>query len=130
MTAVNTIKYSSPIQRRGQLYLRDRNLLASPQTLKNTDLVKRKARANKLKEEYKRKYLRKRPPAGVIQAPQSISIEDTLVIVPIIPPQYSESAIYTTTKRALTFCLKLFLFFLLVISICVLTGYSLRYLYR
>jgi hypothetical protein len=86
MSAVNTIKYSSPSQRRGQRYLRDRNLLVSPQTLKHTELIKRKARANKLKEEYKRKYLRKRIPSALIQQPQGIPIIDTLVIAPIYNP--------------------------------------------
>ncbi len=49
MSAVNTHK--SPTQRRGERYLRDRNLLASPKALKNIESVKRKARAIRLNVE-------------------------------------------------------------------------------
>jgi hypothetical protein len=55
MPAFNT--YKSPAQRRGERYLLDINLLASPRALKNIESVKRKTRAIRLKEEYQQKYL-------------------------------------------------------------------------
>jgi hypothetical protein len=129
MSAVNTIKYSSsPSRRRGECYLRDRDLVVFPKTLRNTETIKRKARANKLEEEYRRKYLRERNPPVVIQQPQGTPALGALVVVPIIQPAYSESALYTATKRTLTFCIKLLLYFLITIAICILIGHSLRYL--
>ena len=58
MSAVS-IQRKSPSQKKGERALRDRNLLLSPSALNNIEVVKRKARANRLKEEYKRKYLTK-----------------------------------------------------------------------
>ena len=59
MVAVNK-QHKSPSQIKGERALRDRNLLVSPRTLNIVEVVKRKARANRLKEEYKRKYLKKK----------------------------------------------------------------------
>ena len=59
MPAVNE-QYKSPAQRKGERALRDRNLWLSPSAINNIEVVKRKARANRLKEEYNRKYLKKR----------------------------------------------------------------------
>jgi hypothetical protein len=39
MSAVNT--YKAPARRRGERYLRDRNLLPSPKTLKNIESAER-----------------------------------------------------------------------------------------
>jgi hypothetical protein len=59
MPAVNK-QYKKPSQIRGERSLRDRNLLVTPKALNNIEVVKRKARAIRLKEEYQRKYLTKR----------------------------------------------------------------------
>jgi hypothetical protein len=58
MLAVNK-QYKSPAQRKGERALRDRNLWLSPSAINNIEVVKRKARANRLKEEYNRKYLKR-----------------------------------------------------------------------
>jgi hypothetical protein len=58
MSAVNK-QYKKPSQIRGERSLRDRNLLVSPRALNNIEVVKRKARAIRLKEEYQRNYLTK-----------------------------------------------------------------------
>ena len=49
--------YKTPSQLKGERYLRSKNLLVPPSTLRNTERVKLKARALKLKEEYRFKYL-------------------------------------------------------------------------
>ena len=58
MSAVNKqYTYKTPAQLKGERSLRNRNLLIPPSALQNIERVKRKARAARLKEEYKRKYL-------------------------------------------------------------------------
>jgi hypothetical protein len=51
MSVVNK-QYKTPAQIKGERALRDRNLLVSPRALSNIEIVKRKARAIRLKEEY------------------------------------------------------------------------------
>jgi hypothetical protein len=128
MSAVNNHKYSSPSRRRGERYLRDRSISVSPNTLRNTETIKRKARANRLKEEYKRKYLQNRNPPVANQPTPGIPALGALVVVPIIQHDYSESVLYTATKRILTFCIKLLLYFLIAIAICILIEHCLRHL--
>ncbi len=57
MSAVNPYKYKKPSQIRGERFLRNNNLLVPPEALSNIEVIKRKARAIRLKEEYQRKYL-------------------------------------------------------------------------
>ncbi len=130
MSAINTFK--SPSQRRGERYLLDRNLLASPKALKNIESVKRKARAVRLKEEYQRKYFIKRRfsvdsnshLSQDLTALRRITEDRTL----IIEPETSES-IYSIIKRTLSFCLTIWLTFLAVIIFCTLVGYCIRFIY-
>jgi hypothetical protein len=51
MSAVNTNTRKSPARRRGEQFLRDRNLLVSPKALSNIESVKYKVRSIRLKEE-------------------------------------------------------------------------------
>ena len=44
-------RYKSPKQLQGEKYLRDRNLLVSPVTLRLTEEIKRKARRTQVKED-------------------------------------------------------------------------------
>ena len=112
MSAVNK-PYKTSSQLRGERALRDRNLLVSPRALRNIETVKRKARANKLKEEYKRKYLTRGDTRRSVQSTSS----------------NSDNTEYSITKRTLSFCIKLWLAYLLAIAICTLVGYYLRFLY-
>jgi hypothetical protein len=103
MPAVNT--YKSPAQRRGERYLRD-----TPNTLKNIEGVKRKARAIRLKEEYQQKYRTKRRSSvdsdshlpRDVTALRAITEDITLVI----ELDNSEST-YSIIKRTLSFCITL-----------------------
>ena len=114
MLAVNKqYKYKTPAQIKGERSLRNRNLLVPPSALQNIERVKRKARAARLKEEYKRKYLTRGNTRGTL---------------PSTPPN-SENTIYSIVKRTLSFCIKLSLAFLLAIAICTLVGYYLRFIY-
>jgi hypothetical protein len=130
MPAVNT--YKSPAQRRGERYLLDRNLLASPKALKNIESVKRKARAIRLKEEYQQKYFTKRRSSVDSNSHLSQDLtalrgitEDRILI---IEPEISEST-YSIVKRTLSFCITLWLTFLAVIIFCTLVGYYIRFIY-
>jgi hypothetical protein len=130
MSAVNTHK--SPAQRRGERYLRDRNLLASPKALKNIESVKRKARAIRLKEEYQQKYFTKRRSSVDSDSRLSQDVTALRAItedpILIIEPDISESK-YSIIKRTLSFCITLWLTFLAVITFCTLVGYYLRFIY-
>jgi hypothetical protein len=101
MSAVNT--YKSPAQRRGERYLLDRNLLASPKALKNIDSVKRKARAIRLKEEYQRKYFTKR--RSSVDSNSQLSQDLTALRgitedrIPIIEPDICESTYSKSSKE-------------------------------
>ncbi len=58
MQAVKVSK--TPSQLKGERYLRGKNLLVPPSTQRNIERVKLKARALRLKEEYRYKYLTRR----------------------------------------------------------------------
>ena len=112
MLAVNK-QHKSPSQIKGERALRDKNLLVSPRTLNIVELVKRKARANRLKEEYKRKYLKKeRSTSARISSPNTFANKGNTV--------------YSDIKRTLTFCVTLWLVYLVAIAFCTLVGYYLR----
>ena len=114
MSAVNNqYKYKTPAQIKGERSLRNRNLLVPQSALHNIEVVKRKARAVRLKEEYKRKYLTR---------------SNTRRLLPSTPHN-SDNTIYSIVKRTLSFCIKLSLAFLLAIAICTLVGYYLRFIY-
>ncbi len=114
MSAVNKqYKYKTPAQIKGERSLRNRNLLVPPSALYNIEVVKRKARAVRLKEEYKRKYLtRGNTRRSLLSTPPSI-----------------DNTIYSIAKRTLSFCIKLWLVYLLAIALCTLVGYYLRLIY-
>ena len=105
--------YKTPAQVKGERSLRKRNLLVPQSALHNIEVVKRKARAARLKEEYKRKYLTRGNTRRSLQS-TSASIDNT---------------IYSIAKRTLSFCIKLWLVYLLAIAICTLVGYYLRFIY-
>ncbi len=114
MSAVNKqYKYKTPAQIKGERQLRNRNLLVPSSALHNIEVVKRKARAARLKEEYKRKYLTRGNTRRSLQSTPS-SIDNT---------------IYSIAKRTLSFCIKLWLVNLLGIAICTLVGYYFRFIY-
>ena len=92
MSAVNNqYKYKTPAQIKGKRSLRNRNLLVPQSALHNIEVVKRKARAVRLKEEYKRKYLTR---------------SNTRRLLPSTPLN-SDNTIYSIVKRTLSFCIKL-----------------------
>ena len=114
MSAVNKqYKYKTPAQIKGERCLRNRNLLVPPSALHNIEVVKRKARAARLKEEYKRKYLTRGNTRRSLRSTPS-SIDNT---------------IYSIAKRTLSFYIKLWLVYLLAIALCTLVGYYLRFIY-
>ena len=114
MSAVNNqYKYKTPAQIKGERSLRNRNLLVPPSALHNIEVVKHKARAARLKEEYKRKYLTRGNTRRSLQS---------------TPPSI-DNTIYSIVKRTLSFCIKLWLAYLLAIAICPLVGYYLRFIY-
>ncbi len=115
MSAVNK-QYKTRAQIKGERALRDRNLLVPPSALSNIEAVKRKARAIRLKEEYKQKYLTKGRATNTRRSARNTS--DNI-----------DNTTYSTIKRTFSFCLKLWLTFLAVIIFCTLVGYYIRYIY-
>ncbi len=114
MSVVNKqYKYKTLAQIKGERALRNRNLLVPPSALHNIEVAKRKARAVRLKEEYKRKYL--------TRGNTSRSLQSTPAVI--------DNTIYSIAKRTLSFCIKLWLVYLLAIAICTLVGYYLRFIY-
>ena len=118
--------YKTPSQLKGERYLRSKNLLVPPSTQRNIERVKLKARALRLKEEYRYKYLKRRT--------SSVARRDTpasaLPVIPedsIILPDYNQST-SSSVKRTLTFCITLWLSFLIAIAICTLAGYTYKYI--
>ena len=105
--------YKTPAQIKGERSLRKRNLLVPQSALHNIEVVKRKARAVRLKEEYKRKYL--------TRGNNRRSVQSTPAII--------DNTIYSIAKRTLSFCIKLWLVYLLAIALCTLVGYYLRFIY-
>ncbi len=112
MSAVNK-QYKTPAQIKGERHLRNRNLLLPPSALHNIEVAKRKARAARLKEEYKRKYLTRGNTRRSLQSTSS----------------NSDNTIYSIIKKTLSFCIKLWLVYLLAIALCTLVGYYLRLIY-
>ena len=110
--------YKSPSQLKGERYLRDRNLLVHTSVLRNTEIVKYKARTLRLKEEYKHKYLTKR--RSVVR---QISRHTSAAI---IEPEHLSTS--SGLKRTLTFCIQLLFSLLTAIVICVFLGFLLRYI--
>ena len=115
MLAVNK-QYKSPAQRKGERALRDRNLWLSPSAINNIEVVKRKARANRLKEEYKRKYLTKGRSTSARISSSNTSAD-------------SGNTVFSVIKRTLTLCITLWIAFLVAIAVCTLVGYYLRSIY-
>ena len=121
--------YKTPSQLKGERYLQSKNLLVPLSAQRNIESVKLKARALRLKEEYRRKYLTKKsssvirrststaPATAVPQAP-----EEPLIVLDYIKNIPSRS------RRTLTFCISLWFAFLIAIAICILAGYSLKYI--
>ena len=118
--------YKTPSQLKGERYLRSKNLLVPPSTLRNTERVKLKARALKLKEEYRFKYLTRRN-SSVIHQDTPAAPAPELPATLIILPDYIES-IPSRLRRTLTFCISLWFAFLIAIAICILAGYSFKYI--
>jgi hypothetical protein len=125
MQAVKPYKY--PSQLKGERYLRNKNLLVPSSVLKNTESVKHKARALRLKEEYKHKYLTKRKSTLIRQVAQDTSVPPAVPENLIISLDYIEST-PSRSKRTLTFCFQLWFSFSAAIVICILLGYLLRYI--
>ena len=120
--------YKTPSQLKGERYLRSKNLLVPPSTLRNTERVKLKARALKLKEEYRFKYLTRRNSSATRKtstapAPIVPELSSNLIIL----PDYSES-IPSRLRRTLTFCISLWFAFLIAIAICILAGYTYKHI--
>jgi hypothetical protein len=121
--------YKTPSQLKGERYLRSKNLLVPPSTQRNIESVKLKARALRLKEEYRYKYLTKRG-TSVIRRNSSTVPAPAVPVVPeesIIVPDYIEST-SSRLRRTLTFCITLWFSFLIAIAICTLIGYSYKYI--
>ena len=118
----------------GEKYLRDRNLLVSPATLRLTEEIKRKARRTQVKEDAKRGL---KPKHTLITRDQSTQINndqfnlleednsdtstEELICIPV-----SVQGSYSIVTRTVTFCLTLLFTFITAIVICILIGYYLR----
>ena len=118
--------HKTPSQLKGERYLRSKNLLVPPSTQRNTERVKLKARALRLKEEYKSKYLTRRN-SSVTHRSTPAAPSPELSADLIILPDYIES-IPSRLRRTLTFCISLWFAFLIAIAICILAGYSFKYI--
>ena len=118
--------HKTPSQLKGERYLRSKHLLVPPSTQRNTERVKLKARALRLKEEYRSKYLTRRN-SSVTHRDTSATPAPELSANIIILPDYIES-IPSRLRRTLTFCISLWFAFLIAIAICILAGYSFKYI--
>jgi hypothetical protein len=121
--------YKTPSQLKEERYLRSKNLLVPPSTQRNIERVKLKARALKLKEEYRFKYLTRRN-SPVIHRGTSAAAAPAVPVVPdesIIVPDYIEST-SSRLRRTLAFCISLWFAFLIAIAICILAGYSAKHI--
>jgi hypothetical protein len=122
-------RYKTPSQLRGERYLQGKNLLVPLSAQRNIETVKLKARALRLKEEYRYKYLTRRSPSVVHRG---TSTEPSTAVPPaleepLIEPDYIEN-IPSRLRRTLTFCISLWFAFLIAIAICILSGYYLKYI--
>ncbi len=124
MQAVKT--YKTPSQLKGERYLRSRNLLVPPSTQRNIERVKLKARALRLKEEYRFKYLTQRN-SSVTHRSTPAAPAPELSADLIILPDYIES-IPSRLRRTLTFCISLWFAFLIAIAICILAGHTVKHI--
>ena len=125
MQAVKT--YKTPSQLKGERYLRSRNLLVPPSTQRNIERVKLKARALRLKEEYRFKYLTRRNSSVIHRGTSAAPAVPVLSADLIIVPDYIEST-SSRLRRTLAFCISLWFVFLIAIAICILAGYSFKYI--
>ena len=130
MSAVNISTRKSPARRRGEKFLRDKNLLVTPKALSNTESAKYKVRAIRLKEEYQKKYLIKGKPQIVSPSSQDGTIVRAIAEGPTLVIEIDNSvSIYSIVKRTLSFCITVWLVFLAAIALCILVGYCLRFIY-
>ena len=118
-------RYKTPSQLKGERYLQSRNLLVPLSAQRNIERVKLKAKALRLKEEYKRKYLRKRKSAVIPQVAQDTFVAQAVPEVSIFSPDYIEGT-SSKSRRTLAFCIQLLFSYLAAIVICVVLGYLLR----
>ena len=132
-------RYRSSKQLQGEKYLRDRNLLVSPATLRLTEEIKRKAHRTQLKEDAKRvlRLRSRRVSQTLLPRDQSTQTDDEyfafqeddvsdtstedLIFVPVNPINR-----LSIIARTVSFCLKLSFTLISVIVICTLIGYYLR----
>jgi hypothetical protein len=119
--------YKTPSQLKGERYLRSKNLLVPPSTQRNIERVKLKARALRLKEEYKSKYLTRRTSPVVVRQNTPATVLPVISEDSIILPDYNQSTL-STIKRTLTFCISLWFAFLIAIAICIFAGYTYKYI--
>ena len=119
--------YKTPSQLKGERYLRSKNLLVPPSTQRNIERVKLKARALKLKEEYRSKYLTRRTSPAVVRRDTPAAALPVISEDSIILPDYNQSTL-STVKRTLTFCISLWFAFLIAIAICILAGYTYKHI--
>ena len=132
-------RYRSSKQLQGEKYLRDRNLLVSPATLRLTEEIKRKAQRTQLKEDAKRvlRLRSRRVSQTLLPRDQSTQTDDEhlafleddvsdtstedLIFAPVNPTNR-----LSIIARTVSFCLKLSFTLISVIIICTLIGYYLR----
>jgi hypothetical protein len=100
-------------------------LLVPLSAQRNIERVKLKAKALRLKEEYKRKYLTKRKSAVIPQVAQDTFVAQAVPEVSIFSPDYIEGT-SSKSRRTLAFCIQLLFSYLAAIVICVVLGYLLR----
>jgi hypothetical protein len=117
----------------GEKYLRDRNLLVSPNTLRLTQEIKRKARHIQVKEDAKRglrpKHTLVRDQGtqtdndlfDLLKEDSSDTSTEELICIPD-----SVAGSYSIVTRTVTFCLTLLFTFITAFVICILIGYYLR----
>jgi hypothetical protein len=118
-------RYKTPSQLKGERYLQSKNLLVPLSAQRNIERVKLKAKALRLKEEYKRKYLTKRKSAVIPQVAQDTFVAQAVPEVSIFSPDYIEGT-SSKSRRTLAFCIQLLFSYLAAIVICVVLGYLLR----
>jgi len=118
-------RYKTRSQLKGERYLQSRNLLVPLSAQRNIERVKLKAKALRLKEEYKRKYLTKRKSAVIPQVAQDTFVAQAVPEVSIFSPDYIEGT-SSKSRRTLAFCIQLLFSYLAAIVICVVLGYLLR----
>ena len=129
-------RYLYSKQAQGDRYLRDRNLLVSPATLRLTEEIKLKARRNQVKEDAKRVLKSKHTftittrdrstqtdndQFNLLEEDDSDTSPEELIYIPD-----SVAGSYSIVTRAVTFCLSLLFTFITAIVIFILLDYYLR----